>query len=287
MGINKLKKIVLDNAKVYVNDIDEYTDIIDDLGYDSIGVVQLLIEIEEKLGVEINDIYGLEKYGKLERFVESNIDFERYYMKFLGITSKSETFKGIILEVSELRDSPINKKYFYPCIISNYKNVWYISYSKRVEDELKRKIKKLKINNYNEILNSITIRNTYSDCFVRMIWDKKVIRSTDKKIQWNLFYSESLKKFCAKKEGKTVGYCKISDIFDGYGNIVIFIEEKERNKGLATILLNKILDKCNELEINPIYFTRKNNIASVRLAEKVGFRMVCEEIIYTEEKEKI
>lgn len=38
--------------------------------------------------------------------------------------------------------------------------------------------------------------------------------------------------------------CKISDIYFGFGNIVIFTDENFRNQGLATTLLNLLLIKC-------------------------------------------
>lgn len=278
----KIKELVLCNAKIQEYEIAPHTHLINDLGYDSIGVVQLIIEIEEIFGIEINDIYGLEQYGNLEGFIESYINFENYYMSFLGVSTDSELCNGIIFTENEERNTPINKQYVYPCIISNYKNEWYASCSKKVELELKNGIKNIKEHNYNEILNSIKIKNSYGAIFIRMIWDRRELSFDDEKIDYDISYIESLKKFNVKKEGDIVGYCKISDIYHGYGNIVIFVDGKERNKGLATYLLKRIVYKCKELGIEPIYFTRNSNKSSIRVAEKAGFHVVCQEIIYTE-----
>lgn len=47
------------------------------------------------------------------------ISFDEYYSKFLGI-DKELLSQGKRVFISEYRDKPLNKKYFYPFIISNY-----------------------------------------------------------------------------------------------------------------------------------------------------------------------
>lgn len=49
--------------------------VIDDLGFDSVDIVELLSLIEEKCGIEISDIENvldvIQEYDKLERWVEN------------------------------------------------------------------------------------------------------------------------------------------------------------------------------------------------------------------------
>ncbi len=71
----KLKEIIIKNVRkrVKADDIHDETDIINDLGCDSSLIIQLVLDIENKLGFEFDDDQlGLEDitiYGELKTYV--------------------------------------------------------------------------------------------------------------------------------------------------------------------------------------------------------------------------
>lgn len=69
--MNKLYNIVLEISEQNNSDITERTDLITDLGYDSLKVIQLLSEIEEIFQIEfdINEI-DIEKLRSMEMLNE-------------------------------------------------------------------------------------------------------------------------------------------------------------------------------------------------------------------------
>ena len=75
----KLKKMVfeiLGNNDV-PDEIDGDSDLILDLGYDSLSFVQLLVEIEDEFGIHLNDTLSIDiisKYSELERLVNEKIE---------------------------------------------------------------------------------------------------------------------------------------------------------------------------------------------------------------------
>ena len=65
-----------------------------------------------------------------------------------------------------------------------------------------------------------------------------------------------------------------------YGaNIVIQTKEKYQNKGYGTAVVEKISNDLLENEIIPIYWVNKNNKESIKLANKVSFKVKASEIV--------
>lgn len=53
--INRVKKIVADNLSVEESDITEKTSFVEDLGADSLDLVDLVMALEKELGISIDD----------------------------------------------------------------------------------------------------------------------------------------------------------------------------------------------------------------------------------------
>lgn len=53
--INKVKDLLAKQMRIEINSIDEDTDIMEDLGADSLDVVEMLMAIEENFGISVSD----------------------------------------------------------------------------------------------------------------------------------------------------------------------------------------------------------------------------------------
>lgn len=81
------------------------------------------------------------------------------------------------------------------------------------------------------------------------------------------------------KDGKIVSLGFISNVDYNGANIVIQTKEKYQNKGYGTAIVEKISNDLLENEIIPIYWVNKNNKESIKLANKVGFKVKASEIV--------
>lgn len=71
----KLKQIVAAQLKIEAESIEDSTDIVDDLGADSLDIVEILMVIEEQFGVAIpdEDITSLRNLADMQAYIESNM----------------------------------------------------------------------------------------------------------------------------------------------------------------------------------------------------------------------
>lgn len=70
--------IILENAQnTFIISLNDLTDLIDDLGYDSVGLINIVICLEKKYSIEIPDefllIEYLRNYNMLKKIVQSCI----------------------------------------------------------------------------------------------------------------------------------------------------------------------------------------------------------------------
>ncbi|MBQ6830931.1 MAG: acyl carrier protein [Clostridia bacterium] len=74
MVLEKLKALLADQFGVDVDSITAETDIMEDLGADSLDVVDMLMSLEEEFDVEIPDeeIEKLRKVGDVAAYIEEN-----------------------------------------------------------------------------------------------------------------------------------------------------------------------------------------------------------------------
>lgn len=72
---NKLKSIILKNVSVdhTIEDIDENTDLITDLFFTSVEIIQLVVDIEDNFNIQIEDdflvVETISKYKTLKDYV--------------------------------------------------------------------------------------------------------------------------------------------------------------------------------------------------------------------------
>lgn len=71
--LEKLKNLIASQLDIDVNDVNEDSDLVQDLGADSLDVVQMLILLEKEFGVEFEEgeIKNIKTVGDVEKFIES------------------------------------------------------------------------------------------------------------------------------------------------------------------------------------------------------------------------
>ena len=74
MVLNKVKKILSDQFSVSDDKITEQTNILEDLGADSLDVVDILMSLEDEFEIEIPDeaIDKIKTVGQLVNYIKSN-----------------------------------------------------------------------------------------------------------------------------------------------------------------------------------------------------------------------
>ncbi len=74
MVFDKVKKILCEQFEVEADKITEETSLIDDLGADSLDLVDLVMSFEDEFGVEMpdEDIESIKTVGDVVKFIEEN-----------------------------------------------------------------------------------------------------------------------------------------------------------------------------------------------------------------------
>ena len=72
--LEAVKEILSKQLRVDIDSIDNDTDIIDDLGADSLDVVEMLMTIEEEYGIVVPDevITSFKTVGDVAKYIEAN-----------------------------------------------------------------------------------------------------------------------------------------------------------------------------------------------------------------------
>ncbi|MBQ2798922.1 MAG: acyl carrier protein [Ruminiclostridium sp.] len=74
MVFEKVKAIIVDQLDVDENDVTETSNIQDDLGADSLDIVDLVMSFEEEFDIEIPDdqVENIKTVGDIVKFIEEN-----------------------------------------------------------------------------------------------------------------------------------------------------------------------------------------------------------------------
>ena len=75
MVFEKVKEIIVDQLDVDENDVTEATNIQDDLGADSLDIVDLVMSFEEEFDLEIPDeqVEKIKTVGDIVHYIEENL----------------------------------------------------------------------------------------------------------------------------------------------------------------------------------------------------------------------
>ena len=76
MVFEKVKEILCDQLDVDAKDVTMEASITEDLGADSLDIVDLVMSLEDEFDIEIpdEDIEGIRTVGELARYLEEHID---------------------------------------------------------------------------------------------------------------------------------------------------------------------------------------------------------------------
>lgn len=156
-----------------------------------------------------------------------------FYEQYLGIDRLPE--EEITVYISEQRNRPMNKVFIYRLIMTDYQGKRIISTSDTLKQDL--------LNRVIACTKGKTIAETYDvmkdhEWGFRLSYMYRMFREEDKLVELRdnekvtITYLSEYKKSVATIDGEMIGYCKISDVYGSYGNIVIWLEERYRKKVL-------------------------------------------------------
>ena len=216
-----------------------------------------------------------------------NSSFSNFYQEYLGLAD-SVICNAVRLCKSKYRDIPINKRYFYKVVATKYNGEKIISYSPDInETELKSLSAKINFEaiGLGDIPDDFKLPQYELSYMNRMFLDSQSDISMDKNSDFNnnhsieYIYSDEYRKYIALINGEIIGYCKVSDVIAGYGNLVVWVEESRRRLGIAESLVRLMIKKCYEEEIEPMYVVKTDNHASIALAQQLGFQVKQRELV--------
>lgn len=75
MVLEKLKEILATQLDIDVSDINDSTDIAEDLGADSLDIVEMMMSVEEEFNIEIDDeeAMNFKTVGDVANYIEANV----------------------------------------------------------------------------------------------------------------------------------------------------------------------------------------------------------------------
>lgn len=231
------------------------------------------------------------------------ISFDEYYSKFLGI-DKELLLKGKRVFISEYRDKPLNKKYFYPFIISNYYGQLVCSVSKeyyhiankgfngteesinRILDELKQLDQSFRVRKMQRFSYNIDKDNSILAEHIAIPLTEESIKNIDLKgishedyIKRNKEALDLELEYVVTKDNKIVSRAFISDIYENGGNIVVFTKDEYRNNGYGKEVVKGCIKWCIKKDILPIYLVEDSNKPSLRIPLSLNFIKQADEFI--------
>ncbi len=76
MVVEKVRELLASQLEVDAEKINKDTDIVNDLGADSLDVVEMIMMLEEEFGIVITDesIYGYKTVGEIASFIEAELE---------------------------------------------------------------------------------------------------------------------------------------------------------------------------------------------------------------------
>lgn len=81
--------------------------------------------------------------------------------------------------------------------------------------------------------------------------------------------------FVAKVADKIIGYISAELLVDHFDILAIAVLDDYRRQNVATMLLNRLLDICKELNIENVFLeVRCNNLSAIKFYEKTGFEKI-------------
>lgn len=219
-------------------------------------------------------------------------EFNAFYRDYMGLENGAET-DGCLICRSTYRNEPLNKRYYYRVIVTDCDGSRVVSCPPDLGDEC---VRKLCAAAGGKDLEEAGRALGTPDGFLGGFMYRMVLEGGGElkcggesfgggKRHMEFLYLPEIKKFLAVSGEELAGYCKISDVYGAFGNIVVWVDEKYRRQGIAAELVTRTILQCGQDGIIPMYVVRDSNIPSVSLAKKLGFHIVQREYVISEERD--
>jgi len=241
------------------------------------------------------------------------INFFEYYKAYLGINDDYEQ----TVYPCPIRSKIFCFRSKQPLIYSNLNGKVYFSIAPEFYEELISKLDNIESDcNPDELLSKLDdiftdlVEDQYINKMYRMSVTKNNLKKPDKfelvepfsdkhkPLYFKQFASRG-EKYKAKKwnfmqqlrdegryfviidEDQIVSFSYISDIQAGGTNIVVSTNPKFRKKGYGKAVVHAATNWCFKNNLIPIYLVIQSNLASVNLAQSLGYKTMVEEIVVT------
>lgn len=213
-------------------------------------------------------------WNKTDKFLD-------YYSRYLSMDVGKEIY-GCHVCQSPNRDNLLNRRFIYRVIITDFCGKRIISVSPSMQEDAVNNIcLGLKDIAFAEILDLQQLQDTgyRISMMYRMALNESRSSNSCVTLEVEPQYLREYRKYVIRDKSNIISYCKISDLVYGFGNIVVWTDEKFRRRGYARELLLRMTQRCKLEDIEPIYIVDCNNVASIELACSVGFEIVQTEIV--------
>ncbi|SDD56638.1 GNAT family N-acetyltransferase [Sporomusa acidovorans] len=237
-------------------------------------------------------------------------EFFCYYNKYLGVNTSNGYHK---IYACDQRNKPLARYFFQHLIIVNRKKLIfsiaphlykefkaYIDTEKyqrineglikKIDDFFKdkfanysiRKMARLAVDNDLKFLQSNQVRQlTKDDKNIFLNSGNKANSKTYKENKWNII-EELVHKgrvFVYIYENRILSWAEISNIDFSGGNIVVNTVPEYRNLGYGKLVVSEAARWCFQNNVLPIYWVDLLNNNSLRLANRIGFKKMAEELV--------
>lgn len=219
------------------------------------------------------------------------MNHERHYKHFLDYNGQEKVW-------TTKRDRSLNYHYVYRVIATHIDGVPFYSISPHLTDfKMANEIEETLLMNKESMKYREFFRMTltsWEEPQLNMVktWTLEDLENSIKNLSHDLQLEmkarhlslvEEGRRFVIEKNKEVIGYSKISDIVDGGGNIVVYVNDKYRHQGYGKMLVSACVTWCIKRDILPIYLVDVTNQASIRLAKSIGFRTFSKEFVLSEE----
>ncbi len=216
-------------------------------------------------------------------------NYKNYYKEFLGIDEKELKVNKVNIFKSEYRVLPICQNHYFPIIITQWNNIPIISCLeeyfqlfqqkeiKSIEDfkkEISLDIPDIQWINYKRYaFEQKTLSLQTNSVPLDLDLYLKISKNKDISLlpQAHRILIEERKLFVIIQENRILSQAYESDVFSKSGNISVNTFEQFRNKGYGKEVVKGAVNYSLNHDHLPIYMVKEANIASIRVAESVGF----------------
>ncbi len=212
--------------------------------------------------------------------------FDDFYREYLGIESDQLEKGRMNIFPSMFREKPICKQHFFPVIITEWKEYTICSCTQEmyhfIQNKSEQEVEEILNERYPELTwinyRRYVLENQYEELdstaialslslFLKVARDKSVQHIHPDTLQ--MLNQELIQ--VVIDESKIASQAYVSDMYAGAANIAVSTHEQFRSKGYAKEVVKSAVNYALRKNHLPLYLVREDNVASIRVAEALGF----------------